>query len=68
MSFHLCHSKPPYKPSIILQNSEITYKSEIKFLGMNITENLNWQAHIHSVCRGLSKTYYTIKALKNTLK
>ena len=47
MSFHLCHSKPPYKPSIVLQNSEITYKTEVKFLGMNITENLNWQAHMH---------------------
>ena len=34
---------------------------------MNITENLNWQTHIHSLCRGLSKIYCTIKALKNTL-
>jgi hypothetical protein len=33
MSFHLCQSKPPCKPNI-LQNSEITYVSEVKFLGM----------------------------------
>jgi sarcosine oxidase/L-pipecolate oxidase len=30
-SFHLCQSKPPYKPSILLQNNEIPYMSEVKF-------------------------------------
>jgi hypothetical protein len=30
-SFHLCQSKPPYKPSILLQNTEIAYMSEVKF-------------------------------------
>jgi hypothetical protein len=42
MSFHLCQSKPPYKPNILLQNIEITYMSEVKFLGMHIMENLSW--------------------------
>jgi hypothetical protein len=41
MLFHLCQSKPPYK-SNILQNTEITYVSEVKFLGIYITENLSW--------------------------
>jgi hypothetical protein len=41
MSFHLCQSKPPYKPNI-LQNAEITCVPEVKFLGMYITENLSW--------------------------
>jgi hypothetical protein len=41
--------------------------SEIKFLGMYITENLIWQAHIRSLCHSLSKTYCIIKSLKNTL-
>jgi hypothetical protein len=49
MSFHLCQSKPPYKPNILLQNTEIAYMSEVKFLGMFIPKNLSWQAHIHSV-------------------
>jgi hypothetical protein len=31
MSFHLCQSKPPYTPSILLQNTEIAYMSEVKF-------------------------------------
>jgi hypothetical protein len=30
MSFHLCHSKPTYKPHILLQNKDIEYKTEIK--------------------------------------
>jgi hypothetical protein len=41
MSFHLCQSKPPYKVNILLQNTEITYVSEVKFLGMYITEKLS---------------------------
>jgi hypothetical protein len=41
---------------------------EVKFLGMYITENLSWQAHIRSLCHSLSKTYYMIKSLKNALR
>jgi hypothetical protein len=41
MSFHLCQSKPPYKPKILLQDTEITYMSEVTFLGIYITENLS---------------------------
>jgi hypothetical protein len=29
MSFHLCHSKPTYKPHILLHNKNIEYKSEV---------------------------------------
>src|SRR5215510_7291276 len=41
--------------------------SEVKFVGMYITEKLIWRAHIHSLCYNLSNTYYMIKSLKNTL-
>ena len=47
MSFHLCHSKLTYKVRILLQNKGIEYKSEVKFLGLCITENLSWWAHIY---------------------
>jgi hypothetical protein len=47
MSFHLCQSKPPYKPNILLQNTEINCMYEVKFWGIYITENLSWRAHIH---------------------
>jgi hypothetical protein len=61
MSFHLCQSKPSYKPNILLQNTEITSMSEVQFLAMYITESVIWRAHIHSLCLRLSKTCYMIK-------
>jgi hypothetical protein len=69
-SFHLCRSKPPIKPHILLRNTEIDYKPEVNFLGMSITENLSWHAHICSLCHSLSKTFFiiTCKSVKNTLK
>jgi hypothetical protein len=51
----------PYEINSLLQNTEITYMCEVKFLGMCITENLSWQAYIHVLCRSLSRTYYIIK-------
>jgi len=50
MSFHLCRSKPPVKSHILLQNNEVQYMPQVKFLGMHITENLSWHAHICSLC------------------
>ena len=41
MSFHLCRSKPPFKPRVLLRNTEVKYMPEVKFLGMRITENLS---------------------------
>jgi hypothetical protein len=38
--------------------------SAVKLLRMYITENLSWQAHIHSLCHS---SHYMIKSLKNTL-
>jgi len=40
---------------------------EIKFLGMRFTENLHWHAHICSLCHILSKAFFIIKSIKNTL-
>jgi hypothetical protein len=40
---------------------------EVKFLGMCITENLNWQGHICSLCHRLSKTFFIIKPVRNIL-
>src|SRR5215510_2458359 len=65
MLFHLCQSKSPYKLNILLQNTEITYMSKVKFLDMYITEKLIWRAHIRSLCHNLSNTYYMIKSLRN---
>jgi hypothetical protein len=50
MSFYLCPSNSPCKPCIVLFNTDITYKSKVKFLGMYITDNLSWKVHI---CTGV---------------
>ena len=39
---------------------------EVKFLGMHITENLSWHAHICCLCHSLSKTFSIIKSVKST--
>jgi hypothetical protein len=58
MSFYLCHSEPTYKPRILLQNKDIEYKTEVKFLGSYITENLSWRADVYYLCDSLSKFFY----------
>jgi len=67
MSFYLSHSKPSFKPTIFIRNTEIHYKSEVNFLGMRINENLSWHAHICSLYHSLSKTFFIIKSIKNAL-
>jgi hypothetical protein len=67
MSFYLSHSKLSFKPPIFIRNMEIHYKSEVNFLRMSINENLSWHAHICSLCHSLSKTFFIVKSIKNTL-
>ena len=67
ISFHPRLNNYPTRPHITFKNNEITYKSEIKFLGLLITENLNWQAQFYSLCANLNKTYYMITLLKNVM-
>jgi hypothetical protein len=46
---------------------EITYSSVLKFLGLTITNNLNWKTHIQTLCACLSKVYYILKFLKGVM-
>lgn len=46
---------------------EIFYKSYLQFLGMNITEYLNWYTRINVLCSSLSKAYLVIKTLKDIM-
>ena len=32
-------------PKIVLKNDEISYTSEVKFVGINISNNLKWNTH-----------------------
>jgi hypothetical protein len=65
ISFRYSQSTP-LKPNIFIQNSEIAYKPEVKLLGIYVMENLNWQSHVKFLGSTLSKTYYMIRALKQT--
>jgi hypothetical protein len=67
ISFHPYQKNHPIRPHIIFKNKEIAYNSELKFLGLFITENLTWHAQIHSLCASLSKIYYMIKSLRNVI-
>jgi len=40
MSFHTKQNRFPKRPRITFRNIDIVYKSESKFLGIRITENL----------------------------
>ena len=39
----------------VFKNVEISYTSEVKFLGINISNNLKWNTHIHFLCSKLNK-------------
>jgi hypothetical protein len=77
MSLHSSQCRHPYKPCICCcssssnnnnnnnNNNNISYCSAFKFVGMNVTENLNWHIHVRSLCGSLGKIYYIIKSLKD---
>jgi len=37
-------------PRIVFKNAEISYTSEVKFLGINTSNNLKWKTHIQFLC------------------
>jgi hypothetical protein len=53
--------------TIFYNGAEIPYKLDVKFLRINLTENLIWHTHIKSVCSSLSKVYFIIKTLKEAM-
>jgi hypothetical protein len=67
MSSQSSECKHPYKPHISYNNHGTSYCLGIKFLGMNITENLNWPIHVHSLFASLSGVYYITKSLKDVM-
>jgi hypothetical protein len=45
----------------------ITYKSKLRFLGICITENIQWEAQVQSLSSKVSKISYIIKSLKEIM-
>jgi dsDNA-binding SOS-regulon protein len=45
MSFHPTQRRDPLRPQRVFKNIEIVYQSELRFLGIHMTETLKWCAH-----------------------
>ena len=52
------------KRKMVFKNFEISYTSEGKFLGINISNNLKWNTYIQLLCWKLIKISYIIKSLR----
>jgi hypothetical protein len=52
-----------YKPDLYLNTKAITYTSNLKFLGMYITETLSWASHIQYLTQKQNEALYLIKYL-----
>lgn len=60
-------SSSVHRPSLCLNNKEITYTSNLKFLGIHIIDNSNWSTHIKYLCHILNKVLYLIKSLHDSV-
>jgi len=47
MFFHSNQFRLPNKPRVVFNKTEIAFKPKVRFLGIYITENLKWNAHVH---------------------
>ena len=67
MSFHSRQVKSPEKPQVSINGANITYISYTKFLGINLTETLNWNTHVEVLATKLSKVFFVLKSTKEIL-
>jgi hypothetical protein len=49
MSFHSRQMRLPLRSKVIFKHLEIVYKSELRLLGLCITENRKWDAHTRAL-------------------
>jgi hypothetical protein len=55
------------KPKIVFKNVEISYTSVVKFLGINISNNLKWDTHIQFLSSKFKKVSFMITSLRGDL-
>jgi hypothetical protein len=55
--------RPIHKLDLLLNSKEITYASNLKFLG--IYDNLSWASHIQYLIQKLNKAVYLVKSLRD---
>jgi len=64
MSYHTKQSRFLMRTKITYRNTDIAYKSDTKFLGIHIAENLKWTTYICILRLQLSKVCYIIKSVQ----
>jgi hypothetical protein len=67
MSFHSQQEKVPIKPQVNLNGSFLEYVADLKFLGIHITDTLNWNTHLQTLAHKLNNVSFMITSLKETL-
>jgi hypothetical protein len=65
--FHGRGPTPMNRPIITINNSKLIYSSNVKFLGIEISDNLSWTNQINQVCIKLNKVLYLFKSLRNAV-
>jgi len=67
MLYHTKQSRFLMRPKITYRNTDIAYKSETKFLGIHIMENLKCTTHICILRLQLGKVCYIIKSVQGIM-
>jgi hypothetical protein len=52
---------------LIMNDMNLNYTNETKFLGIHITETLKWNSHVKALASKLSKISFMIKSLRKVL-
>lgn len=61
------NKKKPLDFTYSLGNVTITRTDKVKYLGITLTSNFNWEPHVENVCRGaLQKLSFLKRKLRNT--
>ena len=64
LGFHHKSNKHIVFPDIILKDTQITYVSELKFLGQWPYYNLNWDCHVEKLINKLNKLFFAVKTIE----
>jgi len=65
MSFHTTQNNMPVLPHVIFEGRDIPYRTDTKFLGIYINENMKYNNQIKHLSSKLNTSYYMISSLKS---
>jgi len=68
MFSHSNQFRPPNKPQVTFNNTDIALKPQVRFLGIYITDNLKWNGRILLLSSSFSKVSYIVKVIKGSFE